>query len=275
MFCERCKKQMIEIDIRTNNIWGFNPYSFNTYKSMKEGFKLFYNNIVKETKKEEEFYKLYNNEGYTYSQWHIYIISKNYHKFKGLKKQTLWILQIMESYDFFKKLISMGKRDDCLYTTLHHFLKYLDNMGIYQKNTLKLLLDNDLNLNDEDGEHISGYEYLENKLLSEEDMNMTKELTKQYKSDEEFIFSYDIFKDECFIRCEECNNFINIYEDLMKNKSKIESFYCFNEILSKIINIIKKRQECVNIYKKYEKLDNSTQRHIHVIDLYKVIFHLN
>jgi hypothetical protein len=112
-------------------------------------------------------------------------------------------------------------------------------------------------------------------MLSEEDINTTKELTKQYKSDEEFLFSYDIFKDECFIRCEECNNFINIYEDLRKNKLKIESFHYFNEILQRIINIIKKRQDCVDIYKKYEKLDNSTQRHIHVIDLYKVIFKLN
>ena len=274
MFCESCKQKMIEIDTTKNSIWGFNPYSFNTYKSMKDNFRSFYNSIVK-GHNEEEFYRVYNNEGYTYSQWYIYIISKNYHKFKDLKKQTLWIMQIMGGYDFFKKLISMGKRDDHLYTTLHHFLKYLDNMGIYQKNTLKLLLDNDLNLDDEDGEHISGNEYLASKMLSEEDINMTKDLTKQYKSDEEFVFSYDIFKDECFIRCEECNNFINIYEDLKKNKSKIENFNFFNEILSRIINIIKKRQECVNIYKKYEKLDNSTQRHVHVIDTYKVIFKLN
>jgi len=265
---------MIEIDITTNNIWGFNPYYFNTYKLMKEEFRVFYNQIIKENK-EEEFYRVYNNEGYTYSQWYIYIISKNYYKFKDLKKQTLWLLQIMENYDFFKNLISMGKKDDNLYTTLHHFLKYLDNMGIYQKNTLKLLLNNNLNLEDEDGDNISSHEYLSSKLLTEEDINRTKELTKQYKSDEEFIFSYDIFKDDCFIRCEECNNFINIYEDLMRNKLKIEGFNCFNQILSRIINIIKKRQDCVNIYKKYEKLDNSTQRHIHVIDLYKVIFKID
>lgn len=166
----------------------------------------------------------------------------------------------------------MGKKDDYLYTTLHHFLKYLDNMGIYQKNTLKLLIDNDLNLDDEDGNKISGHEYLSTKMLSEDDINKTKELTKQYKSDEEFIFSFDIFKDESFIRCEECCNFINIYEDLRKNKSKIESFYHFNEFLSRIINIINKRQECVNIYKKYEKLNNSTQRHEYVINIYKIIF---
>jgi hypothetical protein len=274
MFCESCKQKLIEIDITKNSIWGFNPYSFNTYKSMKDNFRSFYNSIIKGND-EEDFYRVYNNEGYTYSQWYIYIISKNCHKFKDLKKQTLWILQIMEGYDFFKKLISMGKIDDHLYTTLHHFLKYMDNMGIYQKNTLKLLLDNDLNLDDEDGDHISGNEYLVSKMLSEEDVNMSKELTKQYKSEEEFVFAYDIFKDKCFIRCDKCNNFINIYEDLKKNNSKIENFKFFNEILSRIINIIKKRQECVNIYKKYEKLDNSTQRHIHIIDTYKLIFKLN
>ena len=275
MYCESCKQKIIKIDTSINTIWGFNPYYFNTYKSMKDGFRNFYNKIVNTRKKEEEeFYRIHNNEGYTYSQWYIYIISKNYHKFKDLKKQTLWLFQILGSYDFFKKLISMGKRDDHLYTTLHHFLKYLDNMGIYQKNTLKLLLDNDLNLDDEDGDNISGHEYLANKLLSEEDINITKELTRQYKLEEEFIFSYDIFNDESFIRCDECNNFINIYEDLRKNKEKIVKFDYFNDIISRILNVIKKRQDCVNIYKKYEKLYNSTQRHIHIIDIYKLIFNL-
>jgi hypothetical protein len=271
---------MIKIDTSINTIWGFNPYCFSTYKLMKDGFRNFYSKIVNKSNNEDEFYRVYNKEGYTYSQWYIYIISKNYHKFKDLKKHTLWLLQVMESYDFFKKLISMGKKDDHLYTTLHHFLKYLDNMGIYQKNTLKLLIDNDLNLDTEDGDHITGHEYLSNKMLSEEDISITKELTKQYKLDEEFIFSYienigDIEdKENSFIRCEECNNFINIYEDLRKNKEKIISFTYFNEIISKILNIIKKRQDCINIYKKYEKLDNSTQRHTHVIDIYKVIFDL-
>jgi hypothetical protein len=273
MFCQSCKEKFIEIDTKTNNIWGFNPYYFNTYKLMKEGFRNFYNNVLKDNN-EEEFYRVYNKDGYTYTQWYIYIISKNYYKFKDLKKQTLWLFQIMESYDFFKKIIYMGKKEDHHYTTLHHFLKYLDNMGIYQKNILKLLIDNDLNLDDEDGDNISGHEYLTSKMLTEEDINTTRKLTREYKSDEEFIFSYDIFKDDCFIRCEQCNNFINIYEDLRKNISKIESFNYFNEILSRIINIIKKRKDCLDIYKKYEKLDNSTQRHSHIIEIYKSIFNL-
>lgn len=271
MYCETCKQKLIDIDITTNNIWGFNPYCFNSYKSMKDGFRHFYMKINKKINKEEDFYRVYNNEGYTYTQWYVYVISKNYYKFKDLKKQTLWIFQIMESYDFFKKLIFMGRKDDHLHNTLHHFLKYLDNMGPYQKNTFKLLLDNDLNLEDEDSEKISGHDYLMNKLLSEEDLNSAKELTKQYKSDEELVFSYDIFKDESFIRCEQCNNFINIYEDLMKNKNKIIHL---KDILNKFIDIINKRQECLDIYKKYDKLDNSTKRHLHVINLYKIIFDL-
>lgn len=118
MFCESCKQKMIEIDKTKNNIWGFNPYYFNTYKVMKEEFRKFYNKIIKE-KNEEEFYKVYNEDGYTYSQWYIYVISKNYYKFKNLKKQTLWLFQIMESYDFFKSLYLWEKR---MIIFIQHFI---------------------------------------------------------------------------------------------------------------------------------------------------------
>jgi hypothetical protein len=120
------------------------------------------------------FYETYNEDGYTYSQWYVYFISKNYYRYKDLKKQTYWFFQIMAGYGFFKKMVRMGKRDDPLHTTLHHFLKYLDNFTWYTNKIIDLLHDNGLQLEDEDGEGISGNDYLAQHLLSPEDLEHSK-----------------------------------------------------------------------------------------------------
>lgn len=281
MFCSTCQQKLIKVDHNINNIWGFNPYSFKTYKSLKEGFREFYIHTIKNTPKvvddtpkvvdivdDTHFYSSYNESGYTYTQWYIYIISKNNYKYKELKKITLWLFQVLSGYDFFKKLIALGKRDDPLHNTIHHFLKYLDNMGIYQEIILNLLTQNDLSLDKEDGEGLTGNDYLITKILSDEDLRITREITKQYKIEEELIFKHELFKDNSFSKCNMCYKFIDIYQDMLKNKSKI---IIFDSIINKLKTVIQKRQDCIDIYKKYEKCNNSTNRHIYVVKIYKNI----
>ncbi len=268
MYCSSCQQKLVQIDNTSDNIWGFNPYIFNTYNCMKQGFRNYYKNVVKNNEEIEKFYSSYNEQGYTYSQWYVYIVSKNNYKYRELKKQTLWIFQVLSGYDFFKKLIALGKRDDPLYTTLHHFLKYIDNIGMYQNCILKLLLDNDLVLDKEDGEGFSGNDYLLRKMLSEEDLKITKEITRLYKLEEDILFSHELFNDNCFSRCERCNNFINIYADIISNKQKISSI---ETLVQKFKTIIDKRQQCIDIYLKYKNCSNSTDRHIYVVNIYKKI----
>jgi len=237
---------------------------------MKNGFREYYKNIIKSftSENESKFYSTYNDQGYTYTQWYVYVISKNNYKYRELKKQTLWLFQVLSGYDFFKKLIALGRSDDPLHTTLHHFLKYLDNIGLYQNCILKILTENDLHLDKEDGEGISGNDYLMRKMLSDEDLKITREITKKYKLEEEILYSHDIFKEDSFLKCEMCNKFVDIYKDIIENKSKITSI---GELVEKFDSIIKKRQECIEIYKKYENCNNSTDRHIYVVNVYKSI----
>jgi hypothetical protein len=266
MYCSSCEQKFIQIQIeKTDTIWDFNPYIFNTYQSLKKGFKDFY----KSSLINDNFYSIHNEDGYTYTQWYVYIISKNNYKYKELKKSTLWLFQVLCNYDFFKKLIFLGKKEDSLHNTLHHFLKYLDNIGLYQECILNILLNNNLNLDQEDGEGISGNEYLSRKSLSEDDLKLTKELTKTYKNNEDDLFSHYIFNDSSFSKCISCNKFIDIYKDIILNKDKITGF---KEILEKFDYIIKKRQDCINIYKKYKNCENSMQRHEYVVNIYKQIF---
>jgi len=267
MYCSSCQQKFIQIDEKVDNIWGFNPYTFKTYRCMKNSFREYYKNITKTFTSDNDstFYSVYNDQGYTYTQWYSYVISKNNYKYRELKRQTLWLFQVLYDYKFFKKLIALGKRDDPLHTTLHHFLKYLDNISLCQNCMLKLLTENDLNLDTEDSEGISGNDYLMRKMLSDEDLKTTREITRQYKTEEETLYSHHIFKDDSFIKCEICNKFVDIYKDIIKNKSKML------DLSDLIKRIIKKRQDCIDIYKKYDNCNNSTDRHIYAVNVYKSV----
>lgn len=261
--CSSCQQKLIKADINNiNSIWGFNPFLFNTFKTLKNAFRIFYKNNAGNN---SEFYSSYNENGYTYTQWYIYIIAKNNYKYRNLKKVTLWLFQVLSGYDFFKKLIILGKKEDTLHNTLHHFLKYLDNTGLYQDCVLKLLIENDLSMHIEDGDGMTGNDYLIRKMLSEDDLKKTKEITRQYKNDEDLLFSNELFN-KSFERCTLCNNFIDIYKDIIENKTKIINF---PDILSKFKLILEKRQECIDIYQKYENCNNSTYRHMYVVEVYK------
>jgi hypothetical protein len=263
--CHSCEQKIIVCNTN-KNIWDFNPYIYETYKELKEGFKKFYKLLY--SNDNDNFYSCFNDDGYTYTQWYVYIIGKNMYKYRNLKKKTFWMFQVFSSYDFFTKLIKLGRHDDKLHNTLHHFLKYLDNMGKLERLTIELLISNGLKMEDIDNEGYSCNDYLNQKTLSEEDLLKTKSITSQYKKTEEGLFmSYDVFKN--FSRCDMCNDFINKFDSLLVYKDLIKVDKDVIDIVNKIKDIIEKRMECINIYLKYENCINSTERHIYVINVYK------
>jgi uncharacterized protein YfbU (UPF0304 family) len=69
-------------------------------------------------------------------------------------------------------------------------------------------------------------------------------------------------------RCEVCGDFLQKYIDMLENKDKFKED---EELLEKIRFIINKRQDCINIYKKYDKCSKSCERHQYVVDVYKNI----
>jgi hypothetical protein len=270
--CHSCEQKTIVYE-SNKNIWDFNPYIYETFKELKEGFKKFYKSMYDMYDINDKFYSSYNEDGYTYTQWYVYIIGKNVYKYKNLKKKTFWMFQVFSNYDFFVKLIKLGRNDDRLHTTLHHFLKYLDNIGKIEKLMLSLLITNGLKMEDLDGDGYSGNDYLNQKTLSEDDLLKTKLITSEYKKKEEELFmSYDIFNN--FSKCDVCNDFINKFDDLLLYKDIIK---VDQDIIKKIKEIILKRMECINIYLKYQNCINSTERHIYVVDIYKEILsnHIN
>lgn len=243
------------------SIWNFNPFNYNTFRDMSRGFYFFYGKIKKKT----EFFKKYNEEGYTYSQWYIYYLSNNMYKHKKLHAQIVWFFQSISYYPFFKELIKLGKRDDRKHNTLHHFLKYMTNMGKLQKIILDLLLEHGLNMIDEDNEGFSPADYINNKMLCAEDKITCASLTKEYKEREKQLDEIIFLKiGEKMKKCKMCFDYICKYEDIKKYKD----FIIDTDTTDKMKMIISLRQHCINIYKKYEDCSRSIERHQYIVDIY-------
>lgn len=249
----------------TNNIekdiWGFYPYKYPTLFLMKRAFDRFIKNI------DDGFYSSYNEDGYTYAQWYVYSLGRNNHKNKILHKQTMWLFETLSTYPFFKNLIKLGKRDDQNHNSLHHFLKYLDNYtgNFYQKKIIDLFLGNGLSLEDEDNEGYSGYDYINEKTLDQNDLLLTKEYTKKYKNLEKDLIEKIYTHLE---KCENCNCIISMYNDISQNPT-----ICKDHIET-ITKITESREKCINVFKKYEFQCRGVERHEHIVDIYKNIINI-
>lgn len=278
ILCSSCEYKY-NVPSETGNLWGFYPYCHLTYQSMKDalseyisGHNIHNNNNIHT--KNPSFYNTYNEDGYTYTQWYIYYLSKNVHKFRKLYRPTMWLFRILAEYPFFNALIRQGRMDDPLHTTLHHFMRYLDKYGGIQKEMVGLLQYHGLSMDDEDGDGRTSCAYLLKREMSVEDQGYATLLTCEYKKMEDELFR----SISSSLRiCVDCGEPIAKYEDL-SNISNPN-----HDILTKIECILKKRQECNDLYRKYCNIENnnennnnnnennSIQRHQYVIDQYKKI----
>ena len=279
ILCSSCEYKY-NVPSDTGNLWGFYPYSHLTYHSMKDALSEYISvhyNIHNIHTKNPSFYNTYNEDGYTYTQWYIYYLSKNVHKFRKLYRPTMWLFRILSEYPFFNALIRQGRRDDPLHTTLHHFMRYIEKYGGIQKEMVGLLQYHGLSMDDEDSDGRTSCAYLLKREMSEDDQGYAILLTCEYKKMEDELFRSI---SSLIRKCDDCGEPIAKYEDL-SNISNPN-----HDILAKIECILKKRQECNDIYRKYcnisnnisnindnkeNKENNSIQRHQYVIDQYKKI----
>jgi hypothetical protein len=156
----------------------------------------------------------------------------------------------MATYPFFKTLIKLGKKDDPLHNSLHHYLKYLDNYteNYYQTKTINLLLENGLSMEEEDSEGYTGNDYLNEKKLSPEDLTLTKHYTKEYKTLENILLQKI---NHILEKCEICKSNINIYNTMLNN---IEICKEYTELIK---NITELREKCISIFKRDHNISAS------------------
>lgn len=259
--CSTCELKCSDHNTQTEDIWGFNPYSSTTYNEMRENFSRF----VEQT----NFNPFtFNEEGYTYTQWYIYYLAKNTYKSKKLYRATLWLFRVLSFYPFFSKLIRMGKRDDPLHNTLHHFFLYLDQFKTPQRTVVDLLLEYGLEMDSEDSEGRSGTSMFYTKNMSDEHTKRVNQLTRDYKLLERHLFSHPLISSS-IEKCEECSDEIDKYRDLTSLFPRLSLTKETETVIEMMKIILQKREECNAVYISVFTDSNSIQRHQYIVDVYK------
>ena len=100
----------------TESIWAFPFFSYVTEKEMGDAFYRF----VQENPYNSS-YNSHNEEGYTFTQWQIYYLSKNRHDCKPLHRSVLHLFSVLSAYPFFRDMIRLGSvRDPVRRTYFSH-----------------------------------------------------------------------------------------------------------------------------------------------------------
>lgn len=243
-----------------DTLWGFNPYSYATYKDLRFALNEFIDHHF--LNNHPHFYNSLNDEGYTFTQWNIYYLSRNDTKSRRLHLQTMWLFYLLSEHSFFRDMIRHGKRDDPLHNTLHHFMSYLEKFGSTQKKIISLLLSHGLDMNDMDAQGKTPSSLLLEMEMDQQDVVRCNELTRAYKQLEKTCLS-PLYNDHLIRLCKECNEPVGLFEDISTHFDKIR--YLSTEIQE----MTRLREECNDIYKKYDSESPSVQRHQYVINLYK------
>lgn len=255
--CRQTKTIALTTPVDSNTIWGFNPYIYMSFNQMKNAFYFY----LKNKDISRSFYTTHNEEGYTYTQWQIYYISKNTTKAKKLHKQTFWLFSVLSEYTFFTEMIRMGSAADPLHHTLLHFMKYMEKYGPLQQKMVSLLEMFGLCLTDIDTNGCSGEYYLLDKIMEKSDIDRCNQLTHEYKKIEDDLFNTPEILNY-LQKCEECGEPVDKFVDLKKIPTEIMEKYSYFLQTS-----IKKRRECNEIYKSYIHTNSSIERHQYVIDM--------
>ena len=192
--CRACSIRQALPDVPeslTETIWAFPFFSYTSQQEMGEAFGSFVQ------PSNPSFYSTHNEEGYTFTQWQIYYLSKNRHDCKPLHRSVLHLFRVLSTYPFFRDMIRLGSVRDPAHHTLHHFTRYMDRVSYLQNEMVTLLKDNGLSLEDEDSEGMTPQDYLSNICLHPKDLRRANELTRLYKERERFLF-----ETVCVRRCE-------------------------------------------------------------------------
>lgn len=268
MFCRACLYTLPK-DVNNdhkNTIWAFDPLVYSSYHDMKDAFYRFFAN---DHNNNDSFHLTHNDDGYTYTQWYIYYLCKNYHRFHNLKRPVKWLLHILADYPFFRSLLRYGSREDPYHHTLHHFAKYMDRLTHHHTCIINLLTKEGLSLSDEDNQGFTGHDYLSQKILSKEDLEAAASFTRLYKTNERCLFS---LMGDAMKTCEKCKDPISPYDDIECYAKTHQHFINENRCL--VETIVTDREKCCAIYKTYQ-CDESCKRHLYVIDKYKALLNMN
>lgn len=275
--CFTCtwKNELKSNDSGEKTLWNFPYLLYPDYNQMKQKLEEWYGDYKEYNK--SSFWNTYNEDGYTFSQWNIYYLSKKYHCYREIQDVIFILFNVLSTFPFFNELLVMGTKEDAKHHTAHHYL-YNMEFGINGKQKKMFYqLKEWMGINvffqrDNNGYHV--YDYYKKLNMPYDLQKECKRLTESYKRQETKLFSNLSF----LKKCTECGAYLQPYTDLIECHSLFYDFLDKNEEWSESIeDFVTKREKCNDIYRNYLNDNNhnnndSVERHDYVIETYRKLF---
>lgn len=283
--CESCRmKTQLSVSDHTSQteetetqktLWDFPFLSYSSFGEMLSGLVDF----VQQYHASDRFWSQRNEDGYSFTQWQIYYISKKFFRYKGIRGAVFNLFNALSKFSFFGALITLGTATDPLHHTVHHYLLHMEcGMNTLQMKLYQFLVNwlvqhgycDSLSRTDDRGMNV--FDYFEKLFLPVQVVRQCRQLTETYKREEQCLFAMLPF----LSKCEMCSSYINPYTELVQNSDRLFRFLDDQPDWSdRIYDMLSQRDQCNQLYAKHtsRQIDEKcVQRHDHVINVYRSLF---
>lgn len=281
--CSICqsRKQQQEVSVSetvgTSTLWEFPFLQYHRFDEMKQALNLYYNSY--ENSDPRTFWCLHNEDGYTFTQWQIYFLSKKYYRYRGMRGPVFTLFNVLATFPFFTDLLLLGTRQDPTHHTLHHFLFHMECGINHIQTRMYFFLVKSLQqhghlhrIHTKDGRNCSVIDYYNKLLLPQHVVNKCNSLTEAYKKTENELFEHLHF----LSKCRQCSSYLRPYQELVEQHIHLFEFLDqYPEWSEKIHEMLQSRDECNQLYGTYVKNEGdleSIKRHDYVIQVYRTLF---
>lgn len=287
--CNSCQLQLslpsvLNPNTHPSSIWGFPFMQYTEYDVMKTALQQHYSEWLElPDKRPDEYWRCHNVEGYTFTQWNIYYLSKKYFRFKNFRGIVFSLFNALHTLPFFVDLLLTGTLSDPLHTTIHHYLNHMESgMNSMQFRMYRFLVEtvthaeraNVLLQADQNGNGMNIHNYLEKLILPEAVLKQCRQLTDQYKKSENTLFARLQF----LRKCTRCQCYLQPYEDLVENSQHLFEFLDLHpDWNDRLCTMLEQREQCNRLYESVIRVERTidqkcVERHDYVIDVYRKLF---
>lgn len=273
--CSICQSREHEVSVGTSStLWEFPFLQYRRYEDMKQALNDYYSKY--EHPDPRTFWCLHNEDGYTFTQWQIYFLSKKYYRYRGMRGPVFTLFNVLATFPFFTDLLLLGTRQDPAHHTLHHFLFHME-CGINHLQTrmyffLVKSLGQHSQLHTKDQRNCSVIDYYNKQLLPPHVVKKCNALTESYKKTENELFEHLHF----LSKCRQCSSYLRPYQELVEQHTHLFEFLdqC-PEWSDKIHSMLQDRDKCNQLYGSHVQNEGdleSVKRHDYVIQVYRTLF---
>lgn len=278
-----CHTEALDDEKESGTLWHFPYQQYADVNEMHAALEQHHQQWVSRhhVNGKDAYWNRHNTEGYTFTQWTIYYVSKKNHAYRRIRPTIEILFHALSRMPFFGRLLGLGRRDDRHHHTLHHFLFWMESgMTFFQKRLYRDLvhwlnrhrLSYLLFVSDQNNRSV--IDYFHQVQLPSHIFQECRSLTRAYKETERAWFAQLDF----LARCEECNDWVRPYEDLVEHTDDVNAWLDEHPDWSDtLLEMIQKREKCNRMYLQAGDPsrptdEQSVQRHDYVLDVYRTLF---